>query len=38
MTTALLSRHYAPQPEPGSTGEQAELSTSAVRGGASLDR
>jgi len=37
MTTALLSQRYGHQPEPGSTDEQAEPSTSAVRGGASLE-
>jgi hypothetical protein len=37
MTTALLSHRYDPQPEPRGTDEQAEPSTSAVRGGASLE-
>src|SRR6266516_830386 len=36
--TALLSQHCGPQPEPSSTREQAEPSTSVVRGEASLDK
>jgi len=36
MTTALLGQHHHPQPESGRAGKQAELTTSAVRGEASL--